>query len=119
MEHLESGSNIGSSRLEALIGALFSIIVDVPLKNCTYHIHLEAVTCLLIFLSVEMHSRRRADKLNVYRLIMCGKHAIHAPLLMKNLLQNFIDQKKLPPGFTENQSNSLVVGTYMYMYIYM
>lgn len=109
IEHLEHGSN-GISRLESLIGALAGVLVDVPLKNVTYPIHLEAVTCILVLLSVQIHSGRRADHSHIYRLIMQGKHAIHAPLLMKSLLQNFIDQKKAPPGFTGNQSQSVVLG---------
>lgn len=109
IEHIEFNDG-GGNRLESLIGALVGVLVDVPLKDCTYPIHLEAVTCLLVFLSVQIHSTRRADHSHVYQLIMRGRHAIHAPLLIKGLLQNFIDQKKPPPGFTENQGNSIVLG---------
>lgn len=86
------------------------ILVDVPIKDCTYPIHHEAVTCLLILLSIQMHSNRRADQSNIYRLVFKGKHAIHAPLLMKSLLQNYIDQKKPSAGFMGSQSHSVVLG---------
>lgn len=111
IEHIEFNDGRGT-RLELLIGALVGILVDVPLRDFTYSIHLEAVTCLLVFLSVQIHSGRRADHSYIYQLIMKGKHAIHAPLLIKSLLQNFIDQKKSPPGFTENQGNSIVLGKF-------
>lgn len=109
IEHIEF-NNGGGTRLESLIGALVGILVDVPLKDFTYPIQLEAVTCLLVLLSVQVHTGKRADHSNIYQLIMRGKHAIHAPLLIKSLLQNFIEQKKSPPGFTENQGNSIVLG---------
>lgn len=109
LEHLEA-KNANASNLECLMGALVGILVDVPTKDCTYPIHHEAVTCLLVFLSVQMHSGRRADQSNIYRLVMRGKHAIHAPLLMKSLLQNYIEQKKPAPGFMGNQSHSVVLG---------
>ncbi|XP_017771961.1 PREDICTED: dymeclin [Nicrophorus vespilloides] len=107
MEHIESGPE---SKLEALIESLFGIIVDVPLKDITYAVHLEAVTTLLSLLSVQVHTNRRPDQLSIFRLIMKGRHAIHAPLFIKNLLQNFMDQKKAPPGFGSNQGTSIVLG---------
>lgn len=109
IEHLEVGTE-KQSRLESLIGALFGIIVDIPLKEFTYAVHLEAITCLLVFLSVQIHTNRKADQSNIYRLLVKGRHSIHAPLFMKGLLQNFIEQKKAPPNFSTNQGQSLVLG---------
>lgn len=109
IDHIEAQS-ANANNLETLMGALVGILVDVPVKDCTYPIHYEAVTCLLVFLSVQMHSGRRADQSNIYRLVMRGKHAIHAPLLVKSLLQNYIEQKKPSPGFMGNQSHSVVLG---------
>lgn len=110
IEHLEVESENQSSRLESLIGALFGIIVDIPLKEFTYAVHLEAITCLIVFLSVQLHTNRKADQSAIYRLIMKGRQSIHAPLFMKRLLQNFIEQKKAPPTFSTNQGHSLVLG---------
>lgn len=109
IEHIECGPNTGSSRLEMFIGSLVGIIVDVPLKDFTYAVHLEAVTCLLALLSVQLHSSRQADQSNIYRLIMKGRHAIHAPLLVKSLLQNFIEQEKAPPTYGGNSSHHSIV----------
>ncbi|KAK4883863.1 hypothetical protein RN001_000134 [Aquatica leii] len=108
MEHIECCSN-NTSRLETFIGALMGIIVDVPLKDFTYSIHLECIICLLILLSVHLHSQVKADHSNIYRLIMRGRHAIHAPILIKSLLQNFIDQKKAPPLYGTNSSHQSIV----------
>ncbi|KAG5891999.1 hypothetical protein JTB14_007747 [Gonioctena quinquepunctata] len=108
MKHIEfKGSG---NHLESLIGALVGIIVDVPVEDSTYLIHLEAVTCLLVCLSVQYHSGIRSDQSATYRLIMRGKHVIHAPVLVKSLLTNFINQRKLPPNYAGNQGHSIVFG---------
>lgn len=98
---------------ESFIGALVGIIIDVPVNDSTYLIHLEAVTCLLIMLSVQYHSGHRSDQSNIYRLIMRGKHVIHAPLLVRSLLTNFINQGKLPPQYGYSQGHSGVLGKYI------
>ncbi|KAJ8944929.1 hypothetical protein NQ318_013077 [Aromia moschata] len=41
---------------------------------------------------------------------MKGKHIIHAPVLVKRLLQNFIDQDKISSAYGINQNHSLVIG---------
>lgn len=108
IEHIEFKGN--GNTFESLIGTLVGIIVDVPVNDQTYLIHLEAVTCLLVFLSIQIHSGRRSDQSNVYRIIMKGKHVIHAPVLIKSLLTNFINQEKLPPGYGGNHGHSIVLG---------
>lgn len=110
IEHLELGSENQTSRLESLIGALFGIIVDIPLKEFTYAVHLEAITCLIVLLSVQLHTNKKADQSTIYGLIMKGRQSIHAPLFMKGLVQNFIEQKKAPPTFSTNQGHSIVLG---------
>lgn len=102
--------NGDNTRLESLIGALVGILVDVPIKDSTYAIHLEATTTLLILLSVPIHSGKRPDDCFVYRLIMKGKHIIHAPLLVKKLLTNFMKQERNSYRFGSGQGNSLVLG---------
>lgn len=104
--HIEQNS----ITLESLIGALIGIVVDVPVNNATYAFHLETVTCLLILLSVQVHSDRKADQSAVYRVFMRGKHIIHAPILIKCLVVNFINQEKLPPNYTGNNGQSIVLG---------
>ncbi|KAJ8927015.1 hypothetical protein NQ314_020578 [Rhamnusium bicolor] len=108
IEHIELKGN--GNTFESLIGAFVGIIVDVPIDDSTYLIHLEAVTCLLVLLSVQFHSGTRSDQSSVYRLVMRGKHVIHAPVLVRSLLTNFINQQKLPPGYGGGQSHSIVLG---------
>lgn len=102
--------NCNGTRLERFIDSLVKIIVDVEVTDSTYGVHLEAITTLLIFLSVTLHSGRKSDQSNIYRLIMRGKHNTHAPLLIKCLLTNYMKQEKVPVGFGANTGHSLVLG---------
>lgn len=116
IEHIEYNGN--GNVLETLIGSFVGIIVDVPVNDSTYLIHLESITCLLILLSVQFYSGRRSDQSHIYRLIMVGKHVIHAPILVKSLLTNYIHQAKLPPAYFEDQGQSLVIGNLTFMFIF-
>lgn len=100
------------SNLDSFIDALIEIVVDVPLKDFTYILHLEAINSLLVLLSIQMFSTQPAEKLLVYRSLMQGRNSIHSPLLMKTLLQHFIQQTKVPPGFLnhDGQGGSIVLG---------
>lgn len=108
LEHIEANSN--GTTLELFISALFSIIVDVPVQDNTYGIHLEAVTCLLVLLSVQFHSGQRSDNSLVYDAVMKGKHIISAPLFVKCLLGNFVSQLPLPAAYGVGQGHSIVIG---------
>ncbi|CAH1999813.1 unnamed protein product [Acanthoscelides obtectus] len=108
LKHIEHNGN--GSTLETFIGTLIGIIVDIPVNHSTYLIHLEAVTCLLVLLSVQYHSGMRSDQSLIYKLMMKGKHAIHAPVLIKCLLINFINQEKMPLGFGGSHGHSIVLG---------
>lgn len=66
-------------------------------------------------LSVQYHSGHRSDQSNIFRLIMKGKYVIHAPLLVRSLLTNFISQEKLPPGYGGTQGHSIVLGNENYI----
>ncbi|KAJ9586283.1 hypothetical protein L9F63_020077, partial [Diploptera punctata] len=99
------------NRLEVFLESLIEIIVDIPLKDLTYPLHLEAVNCLLVLLSVQMFSHRTASKSCIYRSLMQGRYSIHAPLLIKTLLQHFSHQDKAPVGLFKNSpGGSVVIG---------
>ncbi|XP_049955035.1 dymeclin isoform X1 [Schistocerca serialis cubense] len=98
------------SRMEIFLDSLLEIVVDVPVKDFTYPLHLEAINCLLILLSVQMFSQKPAARSFIYRSLMQGRYSIHAPLLVKKLLQHFINQEKAPPGlYNLSGGGSLVV----------
>lgn len=70
-------------------------------------LHVESITTLLILLSVQMYSSRPAQNSSIYKIVMQDKGAtIHALLLTKCLINNFIKQEP-PPN---NESGSIIIG---------
>ena len=53
--------------LETFLDALVEILVDVPLEDNTYNLHLEVINCLLVLLSVQMYTQTPAAKSVVYK----------------------------------------------------
>ncbi|CAH1163331.1 unnamed protein product [Phaedon cochleariae] len=108
IKHIEVNEN--ENIFETLIGTLVGIIVDIPVENKTYLIHLEAISCLLVCLSVQHNSGERLEQSTIFRLMMKGRHVIHAPILVRSLLTNFINQEKLPPEYSGNDGHNIVFG---------
>ncbi|CAG2167525.1 unnamed protein product [Oppiella nova] len=96
----------GLVMIEQLLITLIEILVDIPLSDMTYNLHLEAINGLLVLLSTQMYSARPANKSSIYRLVMQKKCAIHALLLTKSLLTNFVSQRPAP----ELQGGSIILG---------
>uniref|UniRef100_A0A6G1S3Z5 Dymeclin n=1 Tax=Aceria tosichella TaxID=561515 RepID=A0A6G1S3Z5_9ACAR len=95
----------GSSMLDQYISVLISLIVDMPLNDSTYLLQVEAINSLIVLLSVQMYSNNQAGQSYIYRTLMYKKCSIHALVLTKTLLNNFIRQDPLP-----QESGSLILG---------
>lgn len=96
--------------LESYINALVEIIVDLPVMDFTYPLHVEAIESLLVLLSVQMFSSHSAAKSCIYRFIMKGKCSIHALLLTKGLLQSYVRQDKCPESYHNSPGGSIIIG---------
>ncbi|XP_012282641.1 dymeclin [Orussus abietinus] len=96
-------------RISAFFEALIAIIIDVPLCEFTYVIHLEAINCLLVLLSVQLFSQTPAEYSYVYRMAMHEDLNVHAPVLVCTLLHNFVRQEHAPPGLLTQQSGGSIV----------
>jgi len=66
----------------------------------------ESTTALLVLLSVQMYSARPAQNSSIYKIVMQKKCAIHALLLTKWLVNNFIKQDPAP----NDDSGSIIIG---------
>lgn len=94
----------GANMLDQYISTLVSLIVDMPLSDSTYLLQVEAVNSLIVLLSVQMFSAQ-VNQSYVFRTLMHKKCSIHALVLTKTLLNNFIRQDPLP-----QESGSLILG---------
>uniref|UniRef100_A0A6E8VYR0 Dymeclin n=1 Tax=Anopheles coluzzii TaxID=1518534 RepID=A0A6E8VYR0_ANOCL len=66
---------VDGSKFETFLEALVNIIVVIPVKEFTYHLHLEAVNCMIILLSVSLFSQQTMEKSTIYRTIYRCQHA--------------------------------------------
>ncbi|XP_031837249.1 dymeclin [Nomia melanderi] len=98
-----------SYRLEDLYESLVDIITDVPLCEFTYVVHLEAINCLLVLLSVQLFSQTAAEYSSIYRIAMHSHSSEHAPALVCTLLHNFVQQEHAPPGLLTQQAGGSIV----------
>ncbi|XP_076268126.1 dymeclin isoform X2 [Rhynchophorus ferrugineus] len=108
IQHIETNGD--GTNLDSFVGAIFNVVVDVPVKDSTYPIHLEAVTSLLVLLSVQYHSGQKSDRSLIYNVVMKGKHVISAPLFIKSLLTNFVNQQSAVAAYGAGQGHSIVIG---------
>ncbi|XP_078035269.1 dymeclin isoform X2 [Augochlora pura] len=98
-----------SYRLEDFYEALGDIITDVQLCEFTYVVHLEAINCLLVLLSVQLFSQTAADYSSIYRIAMNSHSSEHAPAMVCTLLHNFVQQEHAPPGLLTQQAGGSIV----------
>ncbi|KAG6797925.1 dymeclin [Apis mellifera caucasica] len=98
-----------SYRLKDLFEALVDIITDVPLCEFTYVVHLEAINCLLVLLSVQLFSQTAAEYSCIYRIAMHSHSSEHAPAMVCTLLHNFVQQEHAPPGLLTQQPGGSIV----------
>lgn len=86
-------------------------------SDFTYVVHLEAINCLLVLLSVQLFSQTAAEYSAVYRIAMHAHSSRHAPAVICTLLHNFIQQEHAPPGLLTQQPGGSIVfsiaGKYM------
>ncbi|XP_015513933.2 dymeclin isoform X2 [Neodiprion pinetum] len=97
------------SRLESFFEALVETIIDVPLSEFTYVVHLEAVNCLLVLLSVQLFSQTPAEYSSVYKIAMHEDQSAHASIMVYTLLHNFVRQDHAPPGLLTQQNGGGLV----------
>lgn len=94
--------NGSESRVEILIDALIGLIIDAPVTDNTYYLHLECINTLLVLMSVYMfasvHGQARLVETSlIYRSLFQGRYGMHAPLLVLRLLHNLAAMLAAPP----------------------
>ncbi|CAH1251605.1 DYM [Branchiostoma lanceolatum] len=95
---------------ETLIVSIIQLLLQIPVLNFTYLLHLEAINTLLVLLSVQMFVARAAYKSVLHDYLAEGKCAKAAPLLVRQLLYNFTTQEMCPASFDRAGGGSLLYG---------
>lgn len=90
----------------------FGYISAFPSSEFTYVVHLEAINCLLVLLSVQLFSQTAAEYSTVYRIAMHAHSSCcsqHAPAVVCTLLHNFVQREHAPPGLLAQQPGAGIV----------
>uniref|UniRef100_A0A1B6CTK8 Dymeclin n=2 Tax=Clastoptera arizonana TaxID=38151 RepID=A0A1B6CTK8_9HEMI len=108
IRHIETQGSGSETKVEGLIlemyvTSLMNLIINIPVIDFTYKLHIEAINSLLVLLSTQMNSTVPADQLQIYRVVMSSDKA---ELLTKSLLHRYMEQMKSP----ENLGGSLLIG---------
>ncbi|XP_078710916.1 dymeclin isoform X3 [Lampetra fluviatilis] len=102
---LESESE-GGSLLEDMVLHLIHLIIEVPLLDITYCIHLEAVTTLMVLLAAQLHQRHVVRDGPLYYLFTQGRSCELASRLVKALMYHFIRQERCPPHISSPSAHA-------------
>lgn len=84
------------SLFNSLLEGLVTILVDVPIVDVTYAVHLECVNTLLSLMSLQMYNLVQASESRLYQCVLQGNCSTRAVKLVERLLQNYIKQMKYP-----------------------
>lgn len=97
--------------VDEFLGSLIEILVDLPVNELTKRLHFETLNCLIALLTCELFtSQTRPSKF--LQILMHDKCSIHAPLLTRVLLTNFVAYDQLLEHFRADHSGggSLILG---------
>lgn len=98
---------VDGAKFETFIDALVNLIVVIPVKEFTYHLHLEAVNTLITLLAVHLFAQP-TDKSIVFRTIYKCQHA---NVLMSALLHFVARMIEVPHTmFGSTSAGSFVLG---------
>lgn len=60
---------VDGSKFDAFVDAIVNLIVVIPVKEFTYHLHLESVNTIITLLSVHLFSQQPSDKSIIFKTI--------------------------------------------------
>ncbi|XP_004535874.1 dymeclin [Ceratitis capitata] len=99
---------VDGAKFETFIDALVNIIVVIPVKEFTYHLHLEVVNTFITLLSVHLFTEQPTDKSIIFRTIFKCQHA---NVLVSSLLHFVARMVEVPHTmFGSSSSGSFVFG---------
>nr|CAB3240284.1 dymeclin-like [Phallusia mammillata] len=111
---LTSGSIFeGSSAvnyMEPLIVSLVDVLIHVPILESTYPLHMESLNILLVLLSVQMFVPSPTQSGQLHKCFVSELCVQRGNMLMRALVQNFVEQRPVPNTNTNNEGGSLVLG---------
>ncbi|XP_033624663.1 dymeclin-like isoform X2 [Asterias rubens] len=106
LEGIDGESGSIETLLEEFLHSLVTLMVEVPVMNFSYVLHLETINTLLIMLSVQMFIPRIAHKTLFFDCMMQGNCAKDAHILVKVLLDHFTKHEECPVELMKHHDES-------------
>lgn len=99
---------VDGSKFEAFFDAIVNLIIIIPVKEFTYHLHLEAVNLIIVLFSLHLFSQQSTDKSLIFKTIYKNNHA---NALMGSLLHFVSRMVEVPQNmFGISSGSSFVFG---------
>ncbi|KAG4078643.1 hypothetical protein HA402_015233 [Bradysia odoriphaga] len=99
---------VDGSKFEAFFDAIVNLIIIIPVKEFTYHLHLEAVNLIIVLFSLHLFSQQPTDKSLIFKTIYKNNHA---NALMGSLLHFVSRMVEVPQNmFGISSGSSFVFG---------
>lgn len=76
---------VDGSKFDTFLESIFNIICVIPIKDYTYHLHLECVNVILVLCSVYLHNQQTTERSTIFRTIY---QCQYASTLLATLLHN-------------------------------
>ena len=99
-----------SSHFKEFLYALMDIVVELPVLQSTYFIHVEAVNCLIVLLSVQMFVSSPSHYGPLHQVFFTSFSSSYVNVFVHNLLQNFVEQRPIPVNEEKEHGGSFVLG---------
>ncbi|XP_063698299.1 dymeclin [Culicoides brevitarsis] len=100
--------NVDGTRFENFFDAVINLIAVVPVKEHTYHLHLEAINMIIVLLSVHLFSPQPTDRSTIYKTVYKSPYA---NTVMSVLLTYVSKMMPVPANmFGITSGSSFVVG---------
>jgi len=113
---LESGNfdsmifNEKTACFTKFVEALVDIITLIPVYSYTHSLHLECLNTLIVLMSPQIFLPNSGTFCLLSTTIIRNLSAEKVNMLMKTLLQNFVDQRSIQYEEEEKQTESIVIG---------
>ncbi|XP_055316228.1 dymeclin isoform X2 [Sitodiplosis mosellana] len=99
---------VDGSKFETFFEAVVNLLIIIPVKEFTYHLHLEAVNLLIVLLSVHLFSQQPTEKSIIFRTVYNNPNANTLMSALLHFVSRMVEEP--PTMFGINSGGSLVFG---------
>ncbi|KAG5682839.1 hypothetical protein PVAND_012161 [Polypedilum vanderplanki] len=100
---------VDGTKFDAFLQTIFNIICVIPLKDYTYHLHLECVNVILVLCSVYLYNQQTTERSTIFRTIYKCQYASTLLATLLHFVSRMVQVPPSPYGH-DNSGGSFVFG---------